>query len=330
MITREGLKYGIIFVLTASTYNDIRYRLAQNFKQQFALQVNNEDEYYNIFDKIGKKRPSQLFGRGLIRIDEVVQEFQTARITNAEEWNNKIKDEIDGLRKSYITSARQVPTIPDSVEIEDVKGYLKDLSSVPIGLAKRTLSVYGWDFEKNFTTLVTAKNIDSILPFMINVIEEFKMFPNLDITVLDAERLIKKTKEELEADYKKFKETIESNNNNYNICVFLGVEKLINDLEGGENELFELIKKCEDKDNYRFVFVDNANRIKNHEYDSWFKNYVNKEDGIWIGNGIDDQYLINITGNRRDIVNNCGNSYGYVVKQGQQELIKLLGIKEDN
>ena len=40
-LCREGIKYGIIFVLTASAYNSVRYRLSQNFRQKIALQLKN-------------------------------------------------------------------------------------------------------------------------------------------------------------------------------------------------------------------------------------------------------------------------------------------------
>ena len=50
-ITREGIKCGITFIMTISTYTDVRYRLAQNFKQKISLKLNNEDDYMNIFDR---------------------------------------------------------------------------------------------------------------------------------------------------------------------------------------------------------------------------------------------------------------------------------------
>ena len=40
------------------------------------------------------------------------------------------------------------------------------------------------------------------------------------------------------------------------------------------------------------------------------------------------QYLLNVDSNGKDIVNNCGISFGYVVKQGEPTFIKLLGMKE--
>ena len=59
-LTRESVKCGIVFILTTSTFHDIRYRLTQNFKQKIALQLNNEDDYLNIFEDAKKKRPSHV------------------------------------------------------------------------------------------------------------------------------------------------------------------------------------------------------------------------------------------------------------------------------
>lgn len=122
MLTREGTKCGIVFIITTSACNDVRYRLAQNFRQKIALQLNNEDDYFNIFDGIGKKRPSNIFGRGLVRLEDIY-EFQTAKICEPEKWNLNIKNKIDELNKIYKIKAKHIPTLPDKVEINDIKDY---------------------------------------------------------------------------------------------------------------------------------------------------------------------------------------------------------------
>ena len=90
-----------------------------------------------------------------------------------------------------------------------------------------------------------------------------------------------------------------------------------------------MLKNTRNMGNCNYIFVENATRFKNHEYDDWYREYITGDSGIWVGNGIDDQYLISINSNRRTIVNNCGSSYGYVIKQGNYRMIKLLGIKEE-
>ena len=67
----------------------------QNFKQKLALQLNNDDDYLYIFEKIGRKRASNLYGRGLVPIEgEGIFEFQTAKICDIEKQNDYIKNMI--------------------------------------------------------------------------------------------------------------------------------------------------------------------------------------------------------------------------------------------
>ena len=109
--------------------------------------------------------------------------------------------------------------------------------------------------------------------------------------------------------------------------MIIGLDKFINSLDESETEFLEMIQKGEQNSNLCFIIVENATKIKNHEYDEWYTNYLTGEDGIWVGNGIDDQYLFELTSSK-NLVNNCGPSYGYVVSSGQETMVKLLGIKE--
>ena len=44
-MTRDCLKYGIVFILTTSGPNTIRYKLRQNFAQSIVLQFNDTSDY---------------------------------------------------------------------------------------------------------------------------------------------------------------------------------------------------------------------------------------------------------------------------------------------
>ena len=328
-LTREGVKCGIVFIITANTANDVRYRLAQNFKQKIALQLNNEDDYYNIFDGIGKKRPSHMFGRGLVKLEDIY-EFQTAKICEPEKWNTHIKEVIQKLEKDYPVGAKPIPTLPDRVTIENVKNSLENLSAVPIGISQKNLNIYAYDFKKNLINIVSSKNIESSIEFISHILEEIKQLENVNIVIFDEERIIQTKKVNLELNYKNFVLGIENNlnRNKQVLCIIIGIDKFLNDLENGEDELYETLRKAEELGNYNFVIVDNATRIKNHEYDEWYKNYITGDTGIWVGNGINDQYLINVNSTGQEIINNCGESFGYAIKQENPKLIKLLGMKE--
>ena len=69
-------------------------------------------------------------------------------------------------------------------------------------------------------------------------------------------------------------------------------------------------------------------KIKAHQLDSWYRNYVGNGNGIYIGNGFDSQFVITYEADRREINPKCGNSFGYVVRKSKPKLIKLLGVEE--
>jgi len=333
-ITREGIKYGIVFIITASSYNDVRYRLAQNFKNKIALQLNNEDDYYNIFDNVGKKRPSHIFGRGLVKIDNQLYEFQTAKICEAEKWNVFIREEIEKIRDKNDFIARRIPVMPNRITKKDVESAYHDIQTVPLGIQKEDLSIYTYDFKKNFVSILTSRNIEYAISYINHVVEEIGQLKEIQIHILDAEKVIKTKKDDLQKSYNSFILELEENYNNATankkmiICVIIGVDKFINELENGEADLLEIFNKAKEAENYSFIITDNATRIKNHEYDGWYKEYVRNENGIWIGNGIDEQYVININASRTRLINYCGNDYGYVVSDGEPQIIKLLGMQE--
>ena len=333
-LTREGIKCGIVFVLTASNYNDIRYRLSQNFKQRIALQLNNEDDYLNIFDKVGKKRPSSIFGRGLVSIEkDQVYEFQTAKICNAEHYNIFIKETIEESNQKNTTIADRIPTIPDKILLSDVQEYLNNLTSVPIGIVKKDLRLYSYNFKKNMVNIITSRNIEDAAQFATYLLQQMLELKDVDVNIFDAERVLSSKKTNVKEEYHNFISELDQKVNKEVICVIIGIDKFVSefdDINNNFNFTFNTtLKKAEELGNCNFIFVDNANKLKNHEYDEWYKNFVTKDNGIWVGNGVDNQYLLTITSERRLIVNNCGNSFGYAINQGTATLIKLIEMKEN-
>ena len=328
MISREGTKYGIVTIVVASNGNDIRYRMSQNFKQKIALQLNDEEEYANIFDEARKKRPARLFGRGLIKIDNNIYEMQVAKICEDDVWNSTVKDTIDKTLEKSKGFAKTIPIIPQKVLLDDLKRELKDVTKIPIGLFKKDIQVCLFNFTRNIINIITGKSIDDIGQLTINIMREFETLKNVEVILID-EEINQNADNKLI--YEKMKDELNKKqlNDQKCICIIIGIEKFLNDLDNSENEFLEFVKLAADKGNCYFIVADNANRIKNHGYDDWYKEYVSEDGIIWVGNGINDQYIMTIDSYGGEISNKCGNSYGYVMNKSQIRCIKLLGIEEN-
>ena len=325
-LCREGIKYGIIFVLSVSSYNSIRYRLLQNFKQKIALQLNNEDDYNNILEGIKKQRPSHIFGRGLIRYDDIY-EFQTATICKAEEWNLYVRKKIEKLNEKYTKKATPIPVLPKKVDINDIKEKIKSLDKLPIGIYKSNLSIATYDFKNSFINIISAKNTEVVAEFLIHIYEILKLIEDVNIEIFDGEGIIRNNSNNIKLEYKNFLLKMQNNIDKakYNVCIIIGIDKFLTSID---SDFIQDLKIAEETKKYIFIIADSVYKLKNHEYDDWYKKFVTKDKGIWIGNGISDQYLLHLNSINRNIINNCGNSFGYIIEQEEAKMIKLVGMKD--
>jgi len=327
-LTRECVKYRITFVITASSYNGLRYRLTQNLNQKIALQLNKSDDYFSIFENIGKKKISNIFGRGFISIDREIYEFQTAKICEAGEYNTVIKQDIEKINEMNLLQAKSIAVLPEKLKFSDVKEYLKDLSRVPIGIVKKDLKIYEYDFSSRLINLIISKNINDAAQFVVNILSAIVDLKDLEIKVLDAEKLISSKKIDFSKAFEIMISELSVKKNKKFICTIIGIDKFINNYIGSEEEFFEKLKIIEAAENCNIIVIETDSRIKNYEYSNWYKYYVSKDNGIWVGNGVDNQYALSIM-DMRGLVNKCGRSFGYVIKQGNANMIKLLEMKEE-
>jgi S-DNA-T family DNA segregation ATPase FtsK/SpoIIIE len=325
-VTREGLKVGIRFVVTASAFSDLRYRLTQNFEQKVSLQLSRDEDYFSIWDGIGKKRPSKIFGRGLVRIENIY-EMQTAKICKPELFNEVIKLKVERLKQTADTFAKHIPSLPSEVNADDISYELEGLSKVPIGVIKKTLNVYSFNFTKSIINLVSSKNIESIGKFISELIKELESDRGIEVQLFDIDGFIEnKDLETMKKEYASFKDGIAKDEKKSRLCIILGIDKFISNIA---SDFEQTLSKAEESKNTFFIIADNAAKIKVHEYDPWYKKFTSKDNGIWIGNGMGEQFIITTEQSFAEFRNNYGKSFGYGVSNCEATLIKVLGIYDD-
>ena len=329
-LTRDGAKCGIIFLVTASSTSCMRYRLSANFNKKIGLMLNDENDYYSIFDNVQNKRPTHIFGRGLISIENNIFEFQTAKICEHLNYNEHIEKTIDKLKETNKNEAVPVPTLPNKIEVSDIKNYLNGLEKVPIGLLKKNMDVYYYNFIKNFTTVISAKNMADAIEFSRYVFEEINDLKNVKVNILDAEEAKTNKKKAYNDFIKSIKRDMKQENDTHIICVIIGIDKFTSEEIIDEYEFSEFLAKVKNKGKHSFIIIENPDRLEEHTYDAWYSNFISEDCGIWIGNGIENQTLINKNFSMEDLENNCGNSFGYVIDEGIPTLVKFIGIEEEN
>lgn len=345
-ITREGIKYGIIFVISVSGPNGVRYRLLQNFKLQLVLQMNDPSDYSSILGNTNNTYPSKIYGRGLVKIEDVY-EFQTAYAYKREKLADYIKVVSGKLKNTVNSGAISIPVLPEIVDFDVVKSQITTLDKVPIGVLKNELEYEIVDFKNRYTSLITSQDISLIKNFMIPLVNVLHKIKDHYLIVIDAENIFTKIPENIKY-YNSSFDALFKELNNYTLkqealykangfnrnalnnypqmtIVLIGINKFRAQLSDDNNNIFEeFIVRSKDYGKNSFILVETIDHLKNMEYDSWFKSVINPSYGIWLGNGITEQFTIKLAKTPRSLSDEIPNNFGYSIVRGNPKLIKFL------
>ena len=351
LLTREGPKYGIMFIITVSATNNIRIKLSQNFNLKLSLQMNDEFDYRQIIGK-SDVLPSKIMGRGLVKLDDIY-EFQAAYPTSPDDINDYVKDLITVIASQSTTKALPIPTIPEVVKWADVSSEFDNLNSVPIGIAKENLNILSIDLKNQLSLVVSASKIESTKNFVENYIMELCKSKNTTVYVIDAERLITKAIPKAKIYNTAFSKVFESlkdivnklndiyvkndynpdSLNNYGDMVFVitGMNKIKTILaENFDTLVGQTIQTSKKLSKICYVLVDGFDNLKKLEYDSWYKDIVNSTRGIWIGNGLAEQSIFRLNVTSKAISGNIPDNFGYNIVSGIPTLFKYIEDASDD
>ena len=88
--------------------------------------------------------------------------------------------------------------------------------------------------------------------------------------------------------------------------------------------------KTRKKQTIRLIYCDEDRKYKNLEFDDFYRNCKNKNDGIWIGKGFDEQNTLSTGGaSYKDLKKSTANNLGYTVKDGEPILFQAIEFFEE-
>lgn len=332
-LSREGEKYGIFFVISATGVNAVRGKTSQNFATQLCLQFNDEGDYSSILGPIRGMIPTAVRGRGLVKINGRIFEFQTAYPYKWDEINTFIKNICAKLSEKVQKRAEVIAVLPSHVRLQDIESKIDKLSNTPIGIVKETLETCTFNFNRSPISLISAQDISMLDKFISSLALVFQNMVDLDFYVIDKSETIK--------DSNKFKNyysdnTLEvfdkmkdiaynSTGNNVSLFLIHGVEEFINSLGTGKDREFKAFLAAIKGNKYiRIVFSDSVNKIKLYEYEDFYRACVQPINAIWVGSGITDQYTIKSSTYTKETRAAIPGDFGYNVDRGNAIYAKLL------
>ena len=348
MLTRECTKYGIYFLIAATTANGVRFKLKQNFGKIFSLQLNNEEDYSTVLGNVKKVYPSRIFGRGIFKPDNTY-EFQTALATTKEEIPNFIKQCCLSLKDKYKVKAKKVPILPEIVSLEDCIDDVVNINDVALGINKLDLKTSIYDFTKNPITAVTSNDITLLENPIKNIITQINNKPNTINIVINAEGfelgsdiessdyyyknnydqvfdLVTKFIEDSSEAYKQnnFDRSIFKDKKRLNVTI-IGINSFKNRLSADKQTVFDkLFTGIQDLGVINYIFVDTLDKFKKLSYDAWFKDNFDSSSGIYLGNGLNEQIILNTSRRIPEMKIDVPNGFGFVINRGNPTYVKFI------
>ena len=332
-MTRDCLKYGVVFILSTNGPNTVRYRLRQNFKQNVVLQFNDPMDYSSVLPGVRKKEPSKSYGRGLIALD-AIYEFQTAYSYAEEKMTDYIKVISDKLNEICEYKAMNIPILPEVVNRDFVANYLGSISTIPVGVEKETLSISTINLHDQYIYNITGDDITSEPKFIKGFISNLLTVNNSSCLIMDPNNVISDVEDDrVKYGTDNFLELIdmfnafhqEQNSDKTLFVMIVGINALLGKLDTTEKMNFtNLISEAKKDGNIRIIIVDTIEAIKNINFEPWFKGNTDLAEGIWLGNGISNQFTLKVTTNSRTLRAEVEPGFGYVIKKGKAALTKLI------
>jgi len=344
-ITRDCQKYGIYFIMTSTTSNGIRSRLAQYLPNHFVFQMNDKYDYSSLLART-KLEPADILGRGLAKLDRVY-EFQAAVPTEKDNYNIFISEKVKEVAEKYTTSAPKVPVLPDVVSVSYCYNELKGVNQIPIGVEKESLAIRSVDLTKNTVNLITGMEFSEIKNFGGMFIKEMANLIGKNCYVYDLEKVYSEYSEvvtycdnNILENFKVFGKFAFDLFNKYKeagfdtnsiseygeyVCVIVGVDKFKNmlgsEFDGAYSGLLSMIKGMP---KIHFVLIDSADNFKKREFDTWYKDTITGTRGIWIGNGMGSQFTLKSTLTSRVLSVKLEKNFGYYVDGSTTVLVKFI------
>ena len=275
-----------------------------NFPNRILLNMTDATIYMSYFDHA--PIPKKNAGRGVIAINEVPYEFQTALVFEEENYEKKLNYVIDELNKYIPNKATKVSIIPDEVTYEMLAPSIGGIDEVPLGISLKTAQPYLYDLDRKITVFMSnsyaagQKFFDKTLKIMkdINGYKMIVINSTQNIVLEDVEGFkyyesgFPKLLQSLNANINKLQEESE----NKFLILFMGYGSLQEELTKLQEEnddivtVSDLIDNASENPNFKFIIYDTPSGISPMENDSIDK-YFKRDFGVWIGKKSNNQNI---------------------------------------
>ena len=350
-LCRDGIKYGIYFMLTGAAASSIRYKITQNFGQSFVLKLNDTTDYTAILGSVGGRTPEKHTGRGMLK-DKEIYMFQSAHFsyeTDPAQVASYISKFCNALSSKYgDAKAPSIPVMPKELTVETLANEQVTYDSVPIGIQYRSYKTLGIDFSKNYMLGVVSKDIGNTYRFVSEFVNVLKEIESVDIKMLNIDSSDPvfanlegiNVYEDNNAGFEEIYELCKNRNNEYKqldgkltteftpiVVIMNSYTKLKASLnQTNADNMSKLLDVAADFWKVYFVIADDIQMFSSNSIFKWLKENV-RNNCVWIGDGISG-YSSYINIKDSNLPNAVNKDSGYYCKSGKCRYVKYIMSKE--
>ena len=330
---KESLKYGINYILLISQDN-LDNKFKELFDNKIALQIDNPKEYKKYFNKDINIRPDKNNGRGLIEIDNNIYEFQTAYIYLKNEIHTIINNTCNTLNERYKDYTKKyIPSIPKEITVNKLIDYVETLSKLPIGYDIETKQRYYYNFKQNKANIITYKDLGNNVSFLEALAILINKIPNLNTTIIDMKNIFNIStnnciKNNFEQTFETIiKQKIEADT----LYIITGIGTIKDKFSEELNKnIDEYILNNIDNNNLHYIFIDSNESLLKIKYKLWYDKIINPKYGIYLGDHIGSQEVLNFTNlNPYDTtISDNNEEILFINNNGKKQIIKKVIYQE--
>ena len=344
LLTREGAKRGIYFVVTAQSAGALRHKTLQNFSQLLVLRMNDPLDYASILGNTGGMLPASYLGRGIFKTDSVY-EFQVARSTIDNQLKN-IREICNSLASAWKgQSAQNVPVLPKKVDSNFLaRSWNRSSDSIPVGVDMEKHSVVCYPVLSNPLSWVLSESGRNNL-FAQGLAETISMKDDIRINVIDpmdnfipqggsTYSYFSSTEEMNKAILSFFDGMLERHNalksdpeKCFERCVFIitsmsMLEPILTD--DNKTKFFDALNNINSKYGIYCVICESGDYIKKSAAKDWVKKHTTFRDAVWIGDGLFNNFRLQVEKTSKKTKNKMDSHSGYILTDGTAIAARLL------
>ncbi len=355
-LAKDCIKYGIYIVISATNGMSVRSILLSSIKQRFAFQMNDDGEYRDVLGLRTTIVPASEIGRGLVRLENSVYEFQTARFVNSNiAERDFIMEFVDRQCAEYGSGGeRRIKVLPYRVKKEHVVSAIeKNNPSIPIGVGKKKLVPVRFDFSRSMSNLVLSQavapgcftaelaKVIAMAGFRVVYLDAVGDIGRNNVTGCEYASdvsLIKSTISEVESHCRERSNSVAQAQRKAEAIpkferVFVMVHSmsmLMRKLESSEEltNFKNMLQFAKLESNVTVIIDDSIDGFKRYRDEQWSKNALNMSDGIWIGSGLTGYgsvFTLSVITDSREAAA-FDDNFGYAVVNGVPTPLKALTI----